>query len=190
MRCLAEPIMADPSRRRLVLAAACATLAGAGRPAGAEALGDGDIRAAYLFNFIRFIEWPATAFASADAPINVCLLDGRGSSGIALAPLEGKSVGARTIHVSSGTTVAAARQCHVIYVADAALVRLPSLREALGDAPALLVGESDAALDRGAMIGFHALDRRLGFIVNLGATRRAGLRMSPQVLKIALEVRE
>ena len=178
------------SLRRLLQAAAWAACTGAWLPVGAQALGEREIRAAYLFNFIRFTEWPAAAFAAADTPINVCLLDGRESSGVALAPLEGKTVGARTIHVSAGTTLAAARECHVVYVADAALVRLPSLRETLGDAPTLLVGESDAALDRGAMIGFRALERRLGFIINLGAARRVGLRLSPQVLKIALEVRE
>jgi hypothetical protein len=178
------------SRRRLQQAVACMACVGAALFARAEALGEREIRAAYLFNFIRFTEWPASAFAAADTPINVCLLDGREASGGALAPLAGKSVGARTIRVSVGTTIAAARECHVVYIADASLVRLPSLREQLVDAPTLLVGESDDALDRGAMIAFRSLERRLGFIVNLGAARRVGLRLSPQVLKIAVEVRE
>lgn len=176
------------------LALACAnadSLANAQALAQADApLNERDLRTAYLFNFIRFTEWPKEAFATGDAPIVLCVDAGGPGASLALAPLDGKTVGGRKIHVVSSVPLAAVRDCHVVYVADAALVHLPSLRDKLGDAPALLVGESDAALDRGAMIGFRAQERRLGFIVNLAAARRAGLRLPPQLLRIAAEVRE
>lgn len=183
--------MPSPPRRHLLraLIAVVAACAGPTR-LHAQAISEREIRAAYLFNFIRFTEWPDAAFTSADSPIGLCLFDARDGALEALAPLEGKLVGARALRVRAGATIAEARQCHVVYVAESAIARLPTLRETLGNAPALLIGETEAALDRGAMIAFRVQERRLGFVVNLGATRRAGLRLSPQVLKLALEVRE
>lgn len=186
-----KPIAASfrPSRRRVLRAAAAIACAG---PAllHAQSMSDRDIRVAYLFNFVRFAQWPDIAFSSAESPIAVCALDGRDAVAGVLAPLDGKMVGPRPIRVVPAITLADARQCHVVYVAESAHGRLPALRESLGNAPTLLVGETDGALDRGAMIAFRAQELRLGFVVNLAATRRAGLKLPPQVLKLALEVRE
>lgn len=182
---------AGPGRRALLRAALAAIAAAAlPRVARAQALSERELRAAYLFNFLRFTEWPASAFAGPAAPIQACVLGAADPFDSALAAFDGRAVGARTLRVRQGVTPAAASDCHLVYVADADAVRLTTLRQASGTAPILIVGESEALIDRGAAIAFRPSERRLGFVVNLAAARRLELKLSSQLLRLAAEVRE
>lgn len=180
-----------PLDRRTLLRAAAAAVATAFAPAGrAQNLSEREVRAAYLFNFARFAEWPAAAFSSPSAPIQACVVGAADPFDGALAGYDGRMIGARPLKIRHAQLPAAAGDCHLVYVSEGDAVRLPALRQAIGAFPALVVGESEALIDRGAMVAFRPADRRLAFIVNLAALRRADIRLPAQLLRLAAEVRE
>ncbi len=178
--------------RRALLRATVALLAIAALPcvARAQARSERELRAAYLFNFLRFTEWPEAAFAGPAAPIQMCVLGSADPFDNALAAFDGRAIGERTLRVRQGLAPAAAADCHLVYVADADAARLTTLRQTAAALPMLIVGESEALLDRGATIAFRPSERRLGFVVNLAAARRQELKLSSQLLRLAAEVRE
>jgi hypothetical protein len=177
--------------RRALLRAAAGAAAAALAPAGpAQNLSERELRAAYLFNFARFAEWPAISFGSPSAPIQACVFGATDPFDGALASYDGRMIGARPLKIRQAPSPAAAGDCHLLYVADSDAARLPVLRQAIGAFPALVIGESEALIDRGAMVAFRPADRRLAFVVNLAALRRADIRLPAQLLRLAAEVRE
>jgi hypothetical protein len=181
------------TERRRALATAAAALAlggvGGGSALRAQGLSEPDIKAAYLFNFARFAEWPAAAFVPPTAPFRLCSL-GTGQFDAALRQLDGKAIRDRALSVRIDVGLDAVADCQLVYVGEADAVRLPAVRTVADRRAILIVGEGDAALERGAMIAFRPVERRLGFAVDLAAVRRAGVKLPAQLLALAVEVRQ
>lgn len=154
----------------------------------AQTLTEAQLRARFLVNFLRFTEWPAATLASSDAPLDLCVLGVNDPIESALAELPGSTAAGHRIRVHSHVRAEQAGGCHLLYVPDSELHRLAGAREAIAERPVLIVGESEAVLDRGGMIALRGIDRRLGFVVHLSPVRRASLSIAPQMLNAAIEV--
>ncbi|HUP08576.1 MAG TPA: YfiR family protein [Caldimonas sp.] len=149
--------------------------------------GADEVKAAYLYRFLAYVDWPDAAFASPNAPIVIGVV---GSDAVA-AELARVLVG-RTAH---GRPVAARRlasgdafdDVHVLYAGDAALLRSAWLQRAR-ERPLLLVADGFQALDAGACIAFVLVDDRLRFDASLRAIDRTGLRVSSRLLALAQRV--
>lgn len=172
----------------LLLLLGAALLASGVHEAAAQDLSEGQLRARFLLNFLRFTEWPPGAFASTSAPVEFCVLGSGDPILGALGDLEGARAGGHAIHVRGAVAAQDSGSCQLLYVPDSELRRVVVAREAIGSRAVLIVGESEAVLDRGGMIALRTADRRLAFVVNLGAARRAALDFSPQMLHAAAEV--
>jgi hypothetical protein len=139
------------------------------------------IKAAFLLNFTKFIEFPA-----ADTPFAICVL-GDDPFGSALDQLvEGETVGDRKIIVRRihGETLGS---CGLLYVSRTEK-DIAQILKGLGPG-VLTVGEGDGFLDEGGMIAFVLENRRVRFNIDQGAARRAGLKMSSRLLTVARSVR-
>ena len=184
--------MRPPAWRRtavaLVLGLAGALAASVPGGAAAQVLSEAQLRARFVLNFVRFTEWPAHTFAAADLPLAVCVLGGGEGFEGALMALNGANAGNHRIEIRNGVAPEQAADCHLLFVPDSELRRLAMARDAIGRRAVLIVGESEAALDRGAMIALRMVDRHLGFVVKVGAARSAELNFSPQMLHAATEV--
>lgn len=184
--------LVPPLRRGFARAAApwwtAFALLAATSGSGAQDVSDAQLRARFLLNFMRFTEWPAAALPAADTPLEICMLASDDPFNGALALLQADKVSGRRIIVHNAVTADQAASCHMLYIPDAALRRLPAARETIGRRAVLIVGESEAVLDRGGMIGLRERERHLGFVVNLGSAHRAGLEFAPQMLHAATEV--
>ena len=160
----------------LALALACALLALlAGHRADAQALSESQLRARFLLNFLRFTEWPAPAFADASTPIQMCVLGAADPFEGALASLHEAMAEGRRIAVRLAVAPEQVADCHLLYVPDAELRRVVAARETIGQRAVLIVGESDAVLDRGGMIALRNVDRHLAFVVRLAPARHVAL---------------
>ncbi len=179
-------------RWRIVLAAMLAALAmvlPAQSLVYAQTLTEGQLRARFLLNFLRFTEWPgATTSRPSGASLQLCVLGIGDPFDGALEELQGATAAGHKISVRTHTSAEQANECNVLYVPDNELRRMASAREAIGNRPVLIVGESEAILDRGGMIALRNVGQRLAFIVNLAPARRASLSFSPQMLHAAAEV--
>jgi hypothetical protein len=162
---------------------------GASGAAIAQPVQEYELKAAYLYNFALFAEWPAAAFAAPASRFAICVL-GQSPFGRSLAALERKPVQSRPIAVRSVPTPAAARDCHVLFVVQPDARRMSEIAAALGDAPVLTVADSDHDMRAGAVVTLVPRGARIGFTVDLDAARRARLRISARLLRLAAAVHD
>jgi hypothetical protein len=158
------------------------------RGSAAQDLSEGQLRARFLLNFLRFTEWPRGTFASNTDSVEFCILGPADPFQGALGDLHGAVAGGRKVHVRGAIAAEDSGSCQLLYVPDSELRRVVAAREAIGGRAVLIVGESEAVLDRGGMIALRTTDRHLAFVVNLGAARRSELDFSPQMLRAAAQV--
>ena len=173
--------------RGLVLVALAAACASSSRPAYAgEPTLEASVKAAYLYKFLSFVEWPAAAFSDAADPIRV----GVAGDDAVLNELQ-QVLPARTVH---GRKVLARRvrvgdpaeSLHVLF-AGRALARHPWLATQ-AERPLLLVTDAPQGLDSGSTINFLLVDGRVRFEVSLTAAERTGMRLSSRLLGVAERV--
>lgn len=163
---------------------------GEGSSLNAAAPTEYQLKAVFLMNFAKFVEWPTTAFRSAQSPINLCVL-GEDSFGHDLDDaVRGQLAGDRALAVKRLAQVQREDSCHVLFVSGAEKARTERVLGVLRNTPTLTVGEGDDFAAAGGMIGLLIDDNRIRFEVNLDAADNAGLKISSKLLKLARNVRE
>jgi YfiR/HmsC-like len=147
-----------------------------------------EIKAAYLLNFTRYVEWPDDAFPGAGEPIVLCVL-GRNPFGPLLEQtMAGRTSQARRIEVLELDGVAEAVECHGVFVSREERRLRPDLLEQLERRGLLTIGEGNEFVRDGGVLGFVPVAQTVRFAVNLDAGRRAGLRLSSRMLALAVAV--
>jgi len=137
-----------------------------------------EIKAAYLYNFIKYVDWP-----SGDT-ISIGVL-GNDPFGTALAPLNGKIVKGRRLLIKHLDSAREAQQCQIIFVSSSEKQRLQEIFESLRSARVLTVGETQGFADGGGIINFIEENNKVRFEINAEAARRTGLNISSELLKLA-----
>ena len=168
-------------------ALAIAALLGAAG-ARAQPVPEFELKAAFLYNFALLTEWPVQAFPAPDAPFVLCVF-GPNPFGNELARMEEKSVQGRRISVRTAGSPAAARDCHLLYIGPGEAGRLGRITESVGTLPVLTVADPGQSTPTEAVITLVQRDSRIGFSVDLASARRARLRLSSRLLKLAVNVR-
>lgn len=154
----------------------------------AQSSGEARIKAAFVHNFLKFVEWPVSAFSGPTDSLVVGIL-GRGPSSEAAAIfLAGKQVNSRFIAVRRLTDDDAAWKVHAIFIGGSNPKRSQVLVESLLGRGVLIIGESDRFVEDGGSIGMVLEDRRVRFDVNLDAAVAARLRISSKLLALARHV--
>lgn len=183
------PLSSRSAARLRATLAALLLLAGGTAAAGAataEAGGSGEyaVKAAFLFNFAKFAEWPAAALPRG-APLRICIL-GEDPFGATLDDLvAGERIDGHSIVVERIADLDAATRCHELYVgADVGEVRLGELfsRDLRR---VLTVGESEAFLGKGGILRFRLDRNRVRFDLSLPASARSAVRVSSKLLRVA-----
>lgn len=146
-------------------------------------------KAAFLYNFTKFVEWPPTAFADAAAPLSICVLgeDPFGQHLDAAAQLRTQGRPLRILRIADGS---AATSCHVLFVAAPETRRLPQILTALRQHPVLLVGDVPNFAEDGGAINLILVDNRIRMEINVEAAQDHGLRISARLLRLARIVRK
>lgn len=181
--------------RRLALPLVVATmLLAAGGPARGEdappgALSDYQVKAAYLYYFTTFVDWPPEAFERTGNELVIGVLGEDPFGGLLDATLRGKSVNHRTLVVRRFTSIKEARDSHVLFISASERDRIPSILKALEGAAVLTVGDFDGFATRGGQIAFHTIDRKVRFDINVAAVERARIKISAQLMKLGRIVR-
>lgn len=139
------------------------------------------LKAAYLFNFIQFTQWPVPP----DEPFRLCILGHTPLDG-EIAKLEGKQVlGGLHIGVRHVMPKEPLTGCHALYIDDSQRAQTDEILGRLAGSPVLTITDGDGLADKGMMIEIHKREARLGFEVNLKMARRANLTFSARMLKLA-----
>ena len=151
------------------------------------------IKAAYLYNFTRFVEWPPTAFVGEAEPFIVAVVDSDGAAVSALAEaLRGKTTpGGRPIDVRAADDAATAlAQGHIVFVPAGGSFDPASLRAAPGRRGVLVVGERDGFAEAGGTINLVSGGGSVRCEINLAAAERAGLKLSGRLASVSRLVRD
>ncbi|GLT22482.1 hypothetical protein GCM10007933_19420 [Zoogloea oryzae] len=170
-------LVAHRALKILCVAAACLGVA----PAWAMQPGEYQIKAAYLLNFARYVEWPAQRLP-AGAPLRLCVL-GRDPFGEALSALEGRQVNGHEVKPRVVDGVEMASDCHLVFITDSEERRVGLLLRGLAGRSVLTVSDIDGFAEAGGGIGLVVDERRVRFDINLTSVQREGLRASSQLLR-------
>jgi hypothetical protein len=143
------------------------------------------VKAFFLYNFTRYVEWPPEAFKSANDPIVICIL-GESPFGDAMEEaIRGKEVAGRRLAVRSITGAPAGYPCHVLFVAAGEEKRFRTLAGTLRQSPVLTVGETGGFASEGGVINFKLEDGKLRFEINPETAAKDHLRISSKLLNLA-----
>jgi YfiR/HmsC-like len=178
------------ARRRIVLIG-CACLMFCHAPATIQAAPTPEylIKAAYLYNFALFVEWPADAFKAANAPLVIGVV-GTDPFDLALErTIQNKRINRRPLVVKHLQWTQDLKRCHILFVSSTESAKAKELATRLEGLPILLVGETPGFARQGGTINFTIKDNTVGFEVNVNAAKRSRLNISAKLLKLARIVR-
>lgn len=167
---------------------ACLAASGALRAEQRTTTAEDDIKAAFLFNFTKFVDWPSSQGEGARDPFHLCVVAEPAFATIVDRTIEGESVGGRPLQRVAPPTPDAARSCEILFLGRFEADHAERWIAAVRDAPVLVVTESPAGLERGAHINFVVEDNRVKFDVNAAAATRAGVIISSKLLRVARHV--
>jgi len=148
------------------------------------------IKAAFLYNFTLYTEWPPESFPKADSPI-VLAIAGEDPFGCELdAAIRGKTVRGRPIEIHHYAQAEDAPPCHLLFLANSQAKNLPQTLRRLADSLPLTVGETEDFTRIGGAIRFLVEGNKVRFEVNTDAVARARVKISSKLLSLARIVRD
>lgn len=147
------------------------------------------VKAAFLYQFAGYVEWPANAFAQPGAPITIAVLGADALAAELSQVVTGRTVGGRVVSVKRVKPGESLAGVHILFIGRAESERLGQLAQAAQPRAILTVTETDGALTKGSMINFVLVDRRVRFEVALDSAEKGGLRLSSRLLAVAQQVR-
>jgi len=143
------------------------------------------VKAAFLLNFVQYIEWPAASFAKADTPITVGVLGADPFGPILEKTFQDEAVQGRKLVVKRSRQIEDLKSCHVIFVSKSESEHVGNILTSLNDSSIVTISELDGFAGSGGIINFYFDDKKLRFEINPTAAQPKGLKISSQLLKRA-----
>jgi hypothetical protein len=143
------------------------------------------VKAAFLYNFAKFVEWPPGTLASPKSPITVCVF-GTDPFGALLDDIvQGQTIDNHEIVARRTKKLEDLKACQIVFMSKSEIKRLSELLESLKGATTLLVGETLGFAEHGGTIQLYMEDNKVRFSVNLEAVQRAHLTINSNLLAMA-----
>lgn len=158
------------------------------RAAAIEA-SEATIKAAFLYKFGFFIDWPSAAFAAKDSPFILCLVGDDAFDAILDSTVKGQKVGDHPVTVKRMNTVARDAGCHVAYLRNTPAAQAGPILAALHGAGVLTVTDLPESSDPKGIINFVIKDERVRFDIDDAAAASDGLTISSRLLNLAVSVK-
>ena len=143
------------------------------------------LKAVFLYNFCRFIDWPPRAFGSPDEPMVIGVIGDNPFGGLIEDTVKGEALRGRRISVEYYRRTSDISRCHVLFVGASEMSRVDEIIAAVAGRSVVTVGETEAFLDRGGMIALTADQNRVRLRINPVALRAENLAASSKLLRVA-----
>jgi hypothetical protein len=145
------------------------------------------LKAAFVYNFAKFVEWPPEAFSEAKSPIIIGILgeDLNPIRGDLERAILGKTINNRPLAVKAFRSSAEATNCHILFIGTSEKLRLPAILAGLRGTTVLTVAETDGFTELGGMINFVWQGNKIRFEINEGVAKREHLKISSKLLSLA-----
>ena len=172
-----------------MLALAVSLLIHAPQQSSAASPGEYQIKAAMIFNMMRFVDWPDTTLSSNDETIDICFVN-RGAMSSAIESLRGKQVKGKVVVVRQAGRSGGFSGCNVLLLSDTDRQSASAILDQTRSTPVMTVGDFRGFAAAGGIFGFIILEGKVRFEVNLTSAQRHRIRISSQLLKLAQTVLE
>lgn len=146
------------------------------------------VKAAFLFHFAQFVEWPEGTFAEADTPLTYCTIGEDPFQGSLDAALKRKTIGAQSFRVLHFKQPQEIQGCQVLFIGAGEKKSLAEILARVRTNAVLTVGESEHFVQDGGMIGFVLEENKVRFEINLEPAQKAKLKISSRLLALAKNV--
>lgn len=144
------------------------------------------VKAAFLFNFAKFIEWPPRAFASVKSPLIIGILGENPFHDDLVQTIRNKTVDDHPVLIKQFYSASDATNCHILFISASERKHLPEIFNTLKGASVLTVSETDRFTEKGGMINFVLEGTKIRFQINKNAATSAGLKISSKLMSLAL----
>lgn len=148
-----------------------------------------EVKAAFIYNVAKFVEWPDERAADGRTTINFCIL-GADPFGKALHTIEGKTVRGKKMQTRSVKSLREARECHMLFISSSEKEQLPRIVAVMRGLPVLTMGDVSGFAQQGVIINFYMENNKVRFEVNEDRVKDSKLAISSQLLKLARIVRK
>jgi uncharacterized protein DUF4154 len=149
---------------------------------------ENEVKSAYLYNFGKFVEWPAKTVIVGEY-FTICALGDDAFGSTLETTIAGESINGRKVLVKHLTKPQDAVSCRILFISSSQQNRLKEILAELDNSSVLTVSDMPEFTRRGGMIQFVVEANRVRFEVNLTSTERSGLTLSSQLLKVAINVK-
>jgi uncharacterized protein DUF4154 len=174
-------------RRRFVVARILLALSLLAAIAGGQttALSESQIKAGFLFNFTKFVDWPPGAFADVGSPIVLGIIGENTLGDLLTQAAVGKTINGRIVVVRRFKEDEELQKCSILFISASEQKQTAHILEKLKSASVLTVGEADGFAQMGGMINFYIDGNKVRLEINLEAASRARLKISAKVIAVA-----
>ena len=181
------PPIVDELDLNVAFRLSCAVILGALLSAGARAQTTDEyrVKAVFLYNFAKFLEWPPQAFKSPSDPIVIGVLGKDPFGGALVSATAGKTLDGRGFQVREVADAQQAAQCQILFISSSERKRLGAVFAEIGSLAILTVGETDNFTSEGGDVNFKIRGGTVGLQINVEAARKQQLHISAKLLSLA-----
>ncbi len=173
-------------RTKTLIVLAMGLLLAAGLRAQTSSPSEYQIKAAFLYNFAKFIEWPHTAFVDDKSPFVIGILGDNPFGNLLEPTVAGKKINEHPISIQTYREIDGATNCHILFISNSEKKRLPEIIGKLQGATILTVGETERFIETGGMVNFVREGTKLRFQINDDTAKVAKLKISSKLLGLAV----
>jgi hypothetical protein len=145
------------------------------------------VKAAFLYNFTKFVEWPPSAFHDDSSSLRLCVL-GEDPFGDILEAVTEDAVDGRTLTVLRTDWMSDLAACQILFISRSERRKVTTILAAVRGAPVLTVADADGFLEKGGIINFILQGSKVRFEINQEVADQAGLKISSKLLRLASRV--
>ena len=172
----------------IVSLACCMAFAGLPAAQAGNAAPEYEVKAAYLFNFAKFIVWPPEAFFDSEGPIQIGILGEDPFGGALEKTVQNQTVNSRSFIIKHSRKIQELKDSHILFISRSEDVSLSGIFQELKGTSILTVGESENFSRSGGIVHFIEKDNKIRFEINVDAASGAGLEISSKLLQLAIVI--
>jgi hypothetical protein len=143
------------------------------------------VKAVFLLNFLKYVEWPAAAHSTTNSPFKIVQAGEDRFAPDFGAFVKSKAIDGRAVTLKRSGAADDWQRCHILFVSGSEKRNVRNILSAVKGRPVLTVGESDNFIAEGGMINFVMKDNKVRLHINLVAVEKAGLKISSRLLGVA-----
>jgi len=172
----------------LALLAVLLAFSGAGGARAETSAGEYDVKAAFLYNFAKFVDWPQAAFPDPNGSFKICVLGKDPFGGSLQAAVGGEEIAGHKLIVVRTESLSKPAGCQILFISRSEREQTAQVLAAVRDAPVLTVGDAPGFLEQGGIINFLLEGTKVRFEINNEAAGRARITISSKLLQLARRV--